>query len=122
MRRSRTNTPLQALNLLNDPTWVEAARFLAGRMLAEGGGDVGSQLRHGFRLALIREPEERELGVLRAGYERVLVEFRESSGEALGLLQFGAARSAENLPQAELAAMTVTAGVLLNLHEAVTRE
>ncbi|MFN5051584.1 MAG: DUF1553 domain-containing protein [Planctomyces sp.] len=122
LRRSRTNTPLQALNLLNDPTWVEAARFLAGRMLAEGGGDVGSQLRHGFRLALIREPEERELGVLRAGYERVLVEFRESSGEALGLLQFGAARSAENLPQAELAAMTVTAGVVLNLHEAVTRE
>ena len=60
--------------------------------------------------------------MLRAGYERVLVEFRESSGEALGLLQFGAARSAENLPQAELAAMTVTAGVLLNLHEAVTRE
>lgn len=122
LRRSRTNTPLQALNLLNDPTWVEAARFLAGRMLTEAGPDPGSQLRHGFRLVLIREPEQRELGVLRAGYERVLVEFRESSAEAQQLLQVGATRSVQSLPQAELAAMTVTAGVILNMHETVTRE
>ncbi len=122
LRRSRTNTPLQALNLLNDPTWVEAARFLAGRMLTEAGPDPGSQLRHGFRLVLIREPEQRELGVLRAGYERVLVEFRESSAEAQQLLQVGATRSVQSLSQAELAAMTVTAGVILNMHETVTRE
>ena len=122
LRRSRTNTPLQALNLLNDPTWVEAARFLAGRMLTEAGPDPGSQLRHGFRLVLIREPEQRELGVLRAGYERVLVEFRASPAEAQQLLQVGATRSVQSLSQAELAAMTVTAGVILNMHETVTRE
>ena len=122
LRRSRTNTPLQALNLLNDPTWVEAARLLAGRMLSEAGPDAASQLRHGFRLVLIREPEARELTLLQAGYERVLQEFRAEPAQADELLKVGATRSSESLPVAELAAMTVSAGTLLNLHETVTRE
>ncbi|MFM7834348.1 MAG: DUF1553 domain-containing protein, partial [Planctomycetaceae bacterium] len=124
LRRSRTNTPLQALNLLNDPTWIEAGRMLAGRMLAESaaGADLRSQLRYGFRLVLIREPEERELEVLRLGYERVLGEFRASPGEAEALLRVGAARSGTGTAEVELAALTVTAGVILNLHETVTRE
>ena len=122
LRRSRTNTPLQALNLLNDPTWVEAARLLAGRMLSEAGPDAASQLRHGFRLVLIREPEARELTLLQAGYERVLQEFRAEPAQADELLKVGATRSSESLPVAELAAMTVSAGTILNLHETVTRE
>jgi hypothetical protein len=124
LRRSRTNTPLQALNLLNDPTWIEAGRMLAGRMLSESGAgaDLRSQLRYGFRLVLIREPEERELEVLRLGYERVLGEFRATPGEAEALLRVGAARSGTGTAEVELAALTVTAGVILNLHETVTRE
>ena len=56
VRRARTTTPLQALNLLNDPTYVEAARFLAQRMMREGGAMPKSRIRHGFRLVTGREP------------------------------------------------------------------
>ena len=64
-RRTLTNTPLQALVLLNDPTYVEAARALAGRMLREGGKDPGSRIRFGFRLATARKPDAKEVRVLK---------------------------------------------------------
>jgi hypothetical protein len=61
LRRSRSNTPLQALNLMNDPTYVEAARFLAQRMIKEGGTSIESRLTHGFHLLLGRNPSPQEL-------------------------------------------------------------
>jgi hypothetical protein len=70
LRRSRSNTPLQALNLLNDPTYVEAARFLAQRMIKEGGTTIEKRLTHGFRLLLGRNPSPQELRVLAAAIER----------------------------------------------------
>lgn len=60
LRRPRTNTPLQALNLLNDPTYVEAARLLAQRMIREGGASIESRLTHGFRLVTARLPAVRK--------------------------------------------------------------
>src|SRR5258708_28319333 len=65
-RRALTNTPLQALTLMNDPTYVEAARALAQRALLEGGKDVKSRVIYAFRLATARTPTRREGGVLRA--------------------------------------------------------
>ena len=62
VRRSRTNTPLQSLNLLNDPTYVEAARVLAERMLRDGGDVTASRITHGFRLLLARAPRASEIG------------------------------------------------------------
>ncbi|HUY88174.1 MAG TPA: DUF1553 domain-containing protein [Pirellulales bacterium] len=70
LRRTRSNTPLQALNLMNDPTYVEAARFLAQRMMVEGGETVDARITHGFRLLLVRRPPPQELAVLRAAFER----------------------------------------------------
>jgi len=71
LRRPRTSTPLQALNLMNDPTYVEASRFLAQRMMREGGAAVDARLTHGFRLLLTRQPKSAEIAVLRAAYARV---------------------------------------------------
>src|SRR5206468_10958199 len=71
VRRARTSTPLQALNLLNDPTYVEAARLLAQRMMREGGMTPKSRIRHGFRLVTGREPRAGELSVLVSGWRRM---------------------------------------------------
>lgn len=122
LRRPRTNTPLQALNLMNDPAYVEASRFLAGRMLTDGGSDVESQISHGFRLVLARSPEPRELSILRESHQRALDDFSGDTSAAKELLNVGATRSPEQLPPVPLAAMTVVASTILNLDEAVMRE
>lgn len=122
LRRSRTNTPLQALNMLNDPTYVEAARFLAGRMLTEGGTEPASQLDLGFRLVLARSPTPDELSVLTIAYQRAVADFQTDAAAAEQLLSVGATRSPAELETAQLAAMTTIAGTLLNLDEALMRE
>src|SRR5438046_7061006 len=65
VREARTNTPLQALDLMNDVTFVEAARFLGQRMIKVGGSDAASRLRYGFRAALGRSPTDAEAQILR---------------------------------------------------------
>ena len=82
LRRPRSNTPLQALDLMNDPTYVEAARFLAQRMLQEGGAAVDARLAHGFRLLLARPPRPAEMAVLRAAYERARADFENDPASA----------------------------------------
>jgi hypothetical protein len=70
VRRSRSNTPLQALTLLNDPVFVQAAEALARRMMSESASaDPASRIRHGFKLALAREPGAQELAVLKELYQ-----------------------------------------------------
>ena len=108
VRRSRTNTPLQALALLNEFTYVEAARALAARMKAEGSADP---LAHGFRLVTARRPTAAEKAVLAGGYAADLARFRADPDAAKRLAG-----------DAELAALTLAANVLLNLDEVVTRE
>ena len=122
-RRSRTNTPLQALILLNDPTYVEAARFLAQRMLLETGDDARPPERaaHGFRIATARHPSTRELALLVELYQEQRSAFA-AAPEAVGeLLGVGDATHPEDLDRTELAAWAVVASTLLNLDEVVTK-
>jgi hypothetical protein len=117
-RRVRTNTPLQALATLNDPVFVEAARALAGRMMAEGGGDASSRLAYGHRLCTARRPGEADLAALLAFYERECVRFGRDPEAARALLADDAGQ-----PEAtSRAALTMAANVLLSLDATLTRE
>lgn len=118
----RTNTPLQALNLMNDVTYLEAARLLAERMMLDGGSQPASRIAWGFRTVTAREPNAEELAVLVQGFERRLTAYRQQPELAEGLLKLGTAPVRETLDRAELAAFATSAGVLLNLDEFVTRE
>ena len=122
VRRGRTNTPLQALALLNEVTYVEAARKLGERMIVEGGNDISSRLKHGFHLTLSREPSARELEIMRQGVERDTQRFLRDIPGAEKLIALGEAKAKVGLIPAELAAFTLAANVLLNLDECVTRE
>jgi hypothetical protein len=122
VRRSRTNTPLQALALLNEPTFVEAAQALAARMLAEGGDAVTDRLRHGFRLAIGRSPSPAELAMLVAGFEADQTAFAADVAAAKQLVDTGLALKPEGVPPPDFAAYMLAANVLINLDEFVMRE
>jgi hypothetical protein len=122
LRRPRTNTPLQALNLMNDPTYVEAARFLAQRMMREGGDAVNSRLTLGFRLLLARQPKPAELAVLRVAYDRAWHEFESDPQAVKTFLAVGEAAFDTKLNPVELAALTSVASTMLNLDEVITKE
>lgn len=122
LRRSRSNTPLQALNLMNDPTYVEAARFLAQRMIKEGGTSIESRLTHGFRLLLGRKPSLQELQVLTSAIKRTQSDFTNDPEAAKQLMAFGEAKTDDKLSPAELAAYTTVASTLINLDETITKE
>ena len=121
VRRSRTNTPLQAFVLLHDPQFVEAARHVGRRMLVEGGDTTDERIRYGFRLCLARHPETAELGILRRVFEERLSQYRADDAAAGRLLAVGESRHAESLNAAELAAWTTLGRTLLNLSEFVTK-
>jgi hypothetical protein len=113
VRRVRTNTPLQALTLLNDPASFEAARALAGRLLAEAPSAAPrDRAAYGVRLVLSRTASEQELARLVALYDSERAHYAQASADA--------ARVAGGRG-ADLAAWTIVANVLLNLDEAVTK-
>ncbi|NUN97272.1 MAG: DUF1553 domain-containing protein, partial [Candidatus Omnitrophica bacterium] len=120
MRRPRTNTPLQALALLNDPQVVEAARHFAARMMTETGGDPMSRAAYGFTLATARTPSAKELAVLVKVYEAQLAEYKANAEAATKLLTVGESPRNDSLDPAEHAAWTVIASLLMNLDETVT--
>src|SRR5262249_12350608 len=115
VRRSRTNTPLQALVLLNDKQYVEAARKLAERMMTDGGTAPGERATYGFRLATARKPTAEEAAVLLKVYESELAEFQADADAAAKLLSYGDAKRNESLNVSELAAWTMVANLVLNL-------
>jgi hypothetical protein len=115
VRRVRTNTPLQALTLLNDPASFEAARALAHKMRAVAGGPR-VRAASGVKLVLSREATAGELDRLVAAYEQELKHYR-SRAEAAALVAAG-----NDEDPADLSAWTIVANVLLNLDEAVTKE
>ncbi len=119
-KRSRTNTPLQALALLNDETYVEAARGLAQRMMQEGGKDVESRLRFGFRLATGRQPGDKELQRLTSSFQRYHESFQKDPAAAKSLLTVGEFRPDAKLDAAELAAFATIGSILLNLDETIS--
>jgi hypothetical protein len=122
VRENRTNTPLQALNLMNDVTFVEAARFIGQRMLLEGGATVEGRLQHGARLVLGRAAKPTELAVLRGSLQYHLDYFAGKPAEAKAILWQGDTRSAASLPDRDLAAYQAVASLLLNTDEFVTKE
>ena len=121
VRRPRTNTPLQALILLNDPTYVEAARKLAERILREVDAGPADRIRFAFRLCTSRPPEPAETGVLLEAFERQLAVFRKDPSRALELLAVGESPRDERFDPSELAAFSVVASMILNLDETLTR-
>jgi hypothetical protein len=120
--RPRTNTPLQALVTLNDPTFVEAARVFAQRVLVDGPDDLDGRLVFAFRTALARRPEPAELEVLRARYRQQLKHYQGDRDAALKLVSSGQAPRSATLDVAEHAAWTAVAGMVLNLDETIMRE
>jgi hypothetical protein len=121
-RRALTNTPLQALVLLNDPTYVETARGLAERTLREGGVDEKSRVAYAFRLATARTPSGKEVAVLRKLLKERLTSFRADSKAAIKLLEVGESPRDKRLDVVEHAAWTTVASVILNLDETITKQ
>jgi hypothetical protein len=121
-RRTLTNTPLQALTLLNDPTYVEASRSLAERMLLEGGKTPVSRIEYGFRLATGRPSRSQETAILRETLNSELLEYQHKPAEANKLLSTGEAPVNSTLDAKQLAAWTVVASMILNLDETITKE
>lgn len=122
VKRSRTNTPLQALALLNETTFIEAAHGLAQRMLEGPAAGPAERLARGFRLALGRTPSEAELTTLVAGFEADRSAFAAEPGAAEKFSGFGLVRPPEGVPAPEFAAYALAANVIINLDEFVMRE
>ncbi|MBL8848494.1 MAG: PSD1 domain-containing protein [Planctomycetaceae bacterium] len=122
VRRGRTNTPLQALVLLNDPTYVEASRKLAERILGPDGGDsLESRVQFAFRTVTGRLPNDREASILKSLLEAQIAKYSTDHAEAEKLLTVGESESNTRLDIGELAAWSTVASALLNLDEVVTR-
>jgi mono/diheme cytochrome c family protein len=120
-RRERSNTPLQALTLMNDPVFVEAAQALARRVMREAPVDAGARLRHLFSLCLTREPRVEELERLLAFYEGQKARVIADGAGALKAL--GELQPAESSPETiEAATLVATARVLMNLDEFINRD
>jgi hypothetical protein len=122
VRETRTNTPLQSLNLMNDVTYVEAARMLAERMMKEGGPTPAARLGWAFRVVTSRQPAEAELRALKRNWEAQSEYFARHQEEATRLLALGERRNDPQLGKAELAAYAMTASLIFNLDEAITRQ
>ncbi len=122
VKPKRTNTPLQALTLLNDVTFIEAARKLGERLLSEGGDSDAERIRFAFRTVATREPTDRELTVLADAWNAYRGEFAGAAERAVALMATGDSPSSDQYPPTELAAAATLANVLLNLEEVTTRE
>lgn len=120
-RRERSNTPLQALQLMNDVQHHEAARWLATRMIREGGPDEAARLRHGCEVVLARPPSAGELGVLQATLGKHRARYAADEAAARASVAYGDSKPDGRIPAPELAAYTLVANLLLNLDEAVNR-
>jgi hypothetical protein len=121
VRRSVTNTPLQALVLMNDPTYVEASRKFAERILTEGGISAPQRITFAFRHAVARPPKPAELKVLLRVLNEQKAAFRKDPAGTEKLLRVGESKRNEKLEVSELAAWTSVASVILNLDETITK-
>ena len=121
VRRSRTNTPLQALTLWNEPGYFEAARQLGTRMLRDGGKDDRERVTFAFRRATGRRPGAKEIAVLVNALMRLREDFAAHPDDAANVLTVGASPVDESFSAAELAAATSVASMILSLDETVTK-
>ena len=118
--RARSNTPLQALSLLNNITYVEAAKKFAERMMLNG-KSIKDQLRWGFRTATSRYPNESEMTILLKGYERRLMHYEQNPDLAKDLLLVGVSKISNELDVIRVGAMTTAANLILNLDEIINK-
>lgn len=121
VRRPRTNTPLQALALMNDRQYIDAAKKLAERMLREGGASPEQRLTYGFRWMTARPPSAKELDVLKKSLDKQLAYFQANKAAAENLLSYGDVPRDPALDPAEYAAWTMLANLLINLDETITK-
>ena len=121
VERVRSNTPQQALVLLNDPTYVETARIFAERILHESSKDTQARITFAYQQALHRNPNAKELELLTALAAKHLKQYKTDAPAAAAVLKVGAKPADTKLDKAELAAWTSIARVVLNLHENITR-
>ncbi|MBI2421646.1 MAG: PSD1 domain-containing protein [Candidatus Hydrogenedentes bacterium] len=116
-----SNSPQQALTLLNDPIYVEAARCFAERILAEGGESADAKIAWAYREALSRQPEAREVEVMRGLYEEHYRQYLEDGAAAEAFIRIGEKPAPEGMAPAQLAAWSSVSRTLLNLHETIYR-
>jgi len=121
-RRAVTNTPLQALALLNDPTYVEASRALAERTLRSGGKSDQARIDFAFKLATARTPDSQERAVLLDSLKEFRSSYAQDRANASKLLAVGEAKADAHLAPRDLAAWTTVASMILNLDETVTKQ
>ena len=122
VRRSRTNTPLQALELMNDPTFVEAARKLAEKAIIEGGGSAEQRIGYIFKLSTARDARPAEIAVLRNVLDQERKDFEAHPEAAAKLLAIGESPRNESLDKIDHAAWTMVCSTVLNLDETVTKD
>ena len=121
IQRPVTNTPLQALVVLNDPQFVEAARAFAQKMIVEGGNDDVSRINYGFKVALSRHATEEELSVIKNVLKNQINSFGSDKEKAKQFLSVGEFKRDESLDLVEHAAWSVVAQILFNMDETLTR-
>jgi mono/diheme cytochrome c family protein len=121
VRRERTNTPLQALEMMNETQFVEASRALAERGMKEGSAKTEERLAYVFRLATARKPDARELAELASAYKDHLAVYTKDVGAAKKLLSVGESKADPKLIASELAALTMVSNLILNLDEVINK-
>jgi len=121
VRRERTNTPMQALLLMNDPQYVEAARCFAERILAEGGGGDEARVRWALELATCARPADADVGEVLALLRAQRTTFQAKPAAAKALVMIGARPPGGVAAAAELAAWTIVANLILNLDAVLTK-
>jgi len=122
VRQTRTNTPLQALNLMNDVTFVESSRMMAERMMIEGGTTPAERVAYGYRLATARQPGARRTEILVNSFHHHLDNYKTDRKGALALVTQGEHPRSQELDITELASYTTIASLILNLDETITQE
>lgn len=120
-RRERSNTPLQALDLMNDVQYFEAARNLGQRMIKEGGATPRERIVWLYRIVLSRRPAENEAALVQRTFEKHLAKYQANLEAAKQVISYGESKADEKLNPAELAACTMIGNLILNLDEAVTK-
>ncbi len=119
--RTVSNTPMQALVLLNDPTYVEASRVFAEHILENGGDTPEAKIDYAYRRALGRKPTDAERDVLLSLCRKHMEEYANNPDGAAALIHTGFAPVPDGIAAPELAAWTSVARTILNLHETITR-
>jgi hypothetical protein len=122
VRESRTNTPLQALNLMNDVAYVEAATKLAERMIVEGGKTGQARIEHGYKLVLSRPPTPREQSALLQALGKFEAFYKLNPKDSEAFVSQGKSARRGGISSPELASYAAVASIILNLDEAITKE